>query len=412
MSLTIEQLKRRRSERGSVTVMTAVLMVGLVLALGLSIDVSRIYMVRTGLQNAADAAALAAARELNSGIGGLADAVIQAKAAALEANKYGINRTGAAGANVTIAKVEFSTSLADDATWYDNTTANNVPAGVEASIKYVRVTTQAASVGIIFAVKALGDTHVEQRSAVAGMSAGLNTICNFFPIALALTPANWTALKAAAPGAPSQLTGLYTDNITGSSATVADHGYAVLQIPNINGTGNVETIDLAAGVRNLCASIGETRTLDSSQSANSNNGRDAIARGANTRLDIFTNGPGQLNPTDYPPDLNIALGITATEYINNSPTGAPTHPGEADRRILMMPIIEPIPPGGSPTVQIVDFGAFVLRNQVAGGSNCGPNTWCGADLQLEYLGKDFVIGNGYVDPTGPSTNLTKPVLYR
>jgi hypothetical protein len=33
-------------------------------------------------------------------------------------------------------------------------------------------------------------------------------------------------------------------------------------------------------------------------------------------------------------------------------------------------------------------------------------------LQLEYLGKDFVIGNGYVDPTGPSTNLTKPVLYR
>src|SRR4030095_13232264 len=170
MSLTIEQLKRRRSERGSVTVMTAVLMVGLVLALGLSIDVSRIYMVRTGLQNAADAAALAATRELNSGIGGLADAVIQAKAAALEANKYGINRTGAAGANVTIAKVEFSTSLADDATWYDNTTANNVPAGVEASIKYVRVTTQAASVGIIFAVKALGDTHVEQRSAVAGMS--------------------------------------------------------------------------------------------------------------------------------------------------------------------------------------------------------------------------------------------------
>src|SRR5882672_11402153 len=68
------------SERGSVTIMTAVLMVGLVLVLGLSIDVSRIYMVRSGLQNAADAAALAAARELNSGTAGLTDAVTQANA--------------------------------------------------------------------------------------------------------------------------------------------------------------------------------------------------------------------------------------------------------------------------------------------------------------------------------------------
>ena len=412
MSLTIEDLNRRRSERGSVTVMTAVLMVGLVLALGLSIDVSRIYMVRAGLQNAADAAALAAARELNSGLGGLADAVTQAKAAALEANKSGINRTGASGANVTIAKVEFSTSLDVGATWYDNTNGNTVPAGVEASVKFVRVTTQATSIGIIFAVRALGNTHVEERSAVAGMSAGLNTICNFFPIALALTPDNWANLKAAAPGAASQLTATYTDGITGSSAYVVDHGYAVLQIPNINGTGNVETIQLAAGIKNLCASIGEEQTLDSSQSANSNNGRDAIARGSNTRFDIFTNGPGQLNPTDFPPDLNISQGLTATQYLNNSPTASPSNPGEADRRILMMPIIEPIPPNGSPTVTIVDFGGFVLRNQVAGGTNCGPNTWCGADLQLEYLGKDFVIGNGFVDPTGPSTNLTKPVLYR
>src|SRR5712664_3611092 len=73
-----EGCDRWKSERGSVTVMTAVLLVGLVLVLGLSIDVSRIYMVRSGLQNAADAAALAAARELSSGTGGVTDAVAQA----------------------------------------------------------------------------------------------------------------------------------------------------------------------------------------------------------------------------------------------------------------------------------------------------------------------------------------------
>ena len=38
-------------------------MSGLVLAVGLCIDVSRIYLLRAELQNAADAAALAGARE-------------------------------------------------------------------------------------------------------------------------------------------------------------------------------------------------------------------------------------------------------------------------------------------------------------------------------------------------------------
>src|SRR6185503_8001120 len=141
MALTPKPLSGRKNERGSVTIMTAVLMVGLVLVIGLCIDVSRIYMARAGLQNAADAAALAAARELNSGTSGLADAVTQAMSANLT-NKYGFNRTGVTPPNVTIVKVEFSNSLASGATWYDNTNGNTVPAGTEASIRYVRVTTQ------------------------------------------------------------------------------------------------------------------------------------------------------------------------------------------------------------------------------------------------------------------------------
>src|SRR6266404_7571233 len=131
-AMVSELFDRWRSERGSVTIMTAVLLVGLVLVIGLSIDVSRIYMVRSGLQNAADAAALAAARELNSGTGGLTDAVTQAQAAALEANKYGLNRTGAAVPNVTISTVEFAASL--NGPWYIG--AGGVPAGVETTIKY------------------------------------------------------------------------------------------------------------------------------------------------------------------------------------------------------------------------------------------------------------------------------------
>jgi Flp pilus assembly protein TadG len=394
-------VRHRSNERGSVTIMTAILLFGLVLALGLVIDVARIYMVRASLQNAADAAALAGARELNSSPGGLTDAVTQAGAIV---NQYGFNRTGLTAPQASILTVEFAANI--DGPWF---VVGGVAPGTENTIKFIRVTTATANVSILFAARALGSNHVEQRSAVAGMSVGLNRICNFFPIALALSATNQAALTA---GTLVQLTGAYTDNITGSSAAVPDLHYAVIQIPNITGTGQVETIDLSAGIPNLCASIGEQKTLDSSQSANSNNGRDSIARGANTRFDIFTNGPGQLSPTVYPPDTNISQGITAAQYLAHSPTTAPSHTGQDDRRILVMPIILPLPPGSSPTIQITKFGAFLLRNQVAPGSNCGPNTWCGADLQLEYLGDAFAIGRGYFDPNVSSSSLTKPVLYR
>jgi hypothetical protein len=397
--------------------MTAILLFGLVLVLGLAIDVSRIYMVRASLQNAADAAALAAARELNSGTGGLTDAVTQAQAIV---NRYGFNRTGLTAPTASIVTVEFAASL--NGSWY---VAGNVPAGTEGTIKFVRVTTQTANVSILFGARVLGSTHVEQRQAVAGMSVNLNRICNFFPIALALTPGTWATLQAAAPGAASQLTATYSDDITGTSATVVERGYAVIQIDcdefgspcpyPVNGAGEVETVALSAGIPGLCASIGDEETLDSSQSANPNNGRDSIARGSNTRLDIYDNGPGSLNATTYPPDSNVELGLTATQYINDSPMTAPTHTAQDDRRVLVMPIIEPIPSGGSPTVTIVDFGAFLLRNTVEEGTSCGAGAWCGGDLQLEYLGKDFGIGRGYFDPNCGAvvtTTLTKAVLYR
>ncbi len=78
--ITKETDPRRNGERGSVIIMTAISMVFLFLLVGLCIDVSRIYMVRAELQNAADAAALTAARELDAGTGGIDDAVTRANA--------------------------------------------------------------------------------------------------------------------------------------------------------------------------------------------------------------------------------------------------------------------------------------------------------------------------------------------
>lgn len=402
MSLTREQLSRRKSERGSVTIMTAVLMVGLVLVVGLSIDVSRIYMIRSGLQNAADAAALAAARELNSGTGGLADAVAQAKSANLT-NKYGFNRTGVTAPAVTIAKVEFSTSLAANATWYDNTNGNNVPAGVETSIKYVRVTTQSAIVNTLFAGKVLGATHTEQRTAVAGMSVGLNTICNFFPIAVGLT--NYATLTN-----HQQFTFKFTDG-TGGSVTIPNLGYTVLNVPDIQGNGAPETANLAAGITTVSASIGNALSLSNSNSANSSNGPRQIADGTNTRFDSYQNGyANSLNATTYPPDSNVydntGTPITGTEYLNRTKfTPPPNHPpGQEDRRVLVMPIVAPGTYSSS-SIPIRNFGAFLLRKSVKrNGSGAG-------DMVVEYLA-NFVIGCGSFDPGAGGSTLTKPVLYK
>src|SRR5437879_2196193 len=94
---------KRRGERGSILIMTAILMLIIFLMLGLCIDVSRIYMVRAELQNAADAAALTAARELNSGTTGIDAAVVRANNII---NTQGFGKTG-----VSVALVEFAINL-------------------------------------------------------------------------------------------------------------------------------------------------------------------------------------------------------------------------------------------------------------------------------------------------------------
>src|SRR5215207_2685529 len=164
----------RRGEDGTIVVMTAIMMLGIFLCLGLAIDVSRVYAVRADLQNAADAAALAAARELNSGSTGIHDAVTRAGEVA---NSYGTERSP-----VIIESVEFAVNL-NDTTYLNEQDAADSPD----NIRFVRVTTEAANVSILFAVRALGSTHAETGTATAGMSVGLNTICNLYPIAVAKT---------------------------------------------------------------------------------------------------------------------------------------------------------------------------------------------------------------------------------
>src|SRR2546423_9355889 len=80
---------KRKGERGSILAMSAIGMLAVLLAVGLGVDISRFYLAKTELQNAADAAALAAVSGLNSSATGITEATNRAVQVM---NKYDFNQ--------------------------------------------------------------------------------------------------------------------------------------------------------------------------------------------------------------------------------------------------------------------------------------------------------------------------------
>src|SRR5690349_671552 len=58
------------------------------------------------------------------------------------------------------------------------------------NIRFVRVTTQSVTSTMLFSSAALGGSKTQTGQSIAGMSVGVNSICDFFPVAVALTDIN------------------------------------------------------------------------------------------------------------------------------------------------------------------------------------------------------------------------------
>ena len=373
------QVNNRKGERGSITIMTAIFALLLLLMVGLTIDISRIYLVRSELQNAADAAALTAARELNGGTGGIDEAVNQATI--VIANNQGLR----AKTSVGIATVEFAVNLNDDPYLSASDAKLNA-----ANIRFVKVTTNSTTTTILFASSALGVSRSESRSAVAGMSVELSGICDFYPAVVGLanpspTPGNMT-LKFAQG--------------SGNSADINDKDYIVLEMDCITGNGDVETARLAAGEPCACKKKGDF--LSMTPSSNLGNGGRAAGDGMNTRFGIYVGGyGGYLTAANYPADDNVSTGITYTQYVNAGGNG---------RRVVVAPII--FAPKSYPADsqgEILAWGKFFLKSPMsAPNGNCANNPPCGY-MDVEYVGKADVGANGTVSC---GSGLTTAVLYK
>ena len=365
-----KQAGKRRGERGSILATSAIGMLSVLLAVGLGLDISRLYLSKTELQNAADAAALAGVSGLNGHGPGITEAANRAVAAM---NSHNFNKSG-----VTFPRgnIEFAVNL--DGPYVSEGSAAASPT----NIRFVRVTTPVYPVGISFAAFVLGKNRDLSATATAGYSVPLNMICPWLP-AFVLDYAD----------APITAGNTYTFRLESGDA-ISPGNYQLLAPVHSGGSGDRD--GMANGV-NWCVATGqEVQTKPGVTSG-------PIRQGINSRFDIFGGG---MDPAISPPDENIAENITYAQYANKSPFVAPSHQGIRDRRIVFIPIARELPGEGRDTIVVHSFGVFFLQASVGGGT--------GGELKAEYITETAFAGDSYYVPGAGATNdhLAVPVLYK
>lgn len=364
------KVERRKSERGSVLAMSAISMLALLLATGLAVDISHFYTAKAELQNAADAAALAGASQINSTAGGIKLAVVEATKAL---NQYDINKNGV---GITSADVTFSNNL--NGTYVDSASA----IANASSMRFVKVTIPPRPVGVSFSAIALGSTKDIGATATAGLSVGL-TMNKFYT-------AYTFVESSAAPIVKGNVLTLGAKAGTDSAAT----SYRVLSGPDgdLILTGPIHAYGQIGASYNI-ANLSQTEMCRYAKI------------GMNTRFNDYSAHTGS-NPVDQPPDTITQENITYAQYRDMQGNGVTqVSGGMLNRRIITAPIANNSTYNTSArTVTANRLAAFFIKKKV--GTDC--------NLVVEYIGAPIAVPDGTYEPGGGTmmTELAIPVIYK
>jgi hypothetical protein len=357
-------------------------MLALLLATGLCVDIGHFYLVKNELQNAADAAALAAAASLNSDDGGITRATDIAVASF---NNYEFNHKQA---TITRSDVRFAVNLSEfdnNGTGMDEASAK----AVASRVRFVKVTVPPKTLHVFFASMVIGSSHDVGADAVAGMSVAPNYFEHILPVTVItsndgndILPGNTYTIRRA-PG-----------------TAVTPGNYQILAIDDPGASD--DRTGLANGVH---TEVGVGDVVQTKPGVSSG----AVRQGINTRFGDYT---GNLDPAAYPPDMNVKEGITYQQYLDSQQSGTGIQsPNQGTpvwgRRVVLIPIVKQSEfDNGRDTVKIFRIGAFFLRTKIGGGN--------GGDIEVEYIGLRTVLGAGGYDPNGGPgmSELAVPVLYR
>jgi Flp pilus assembly protein TadG len=464
-SASLARPKSRRGERGSVLTYTVLSILFLFLAIGLGVDMSHLYSVKTELQNAADSAALAGASALLLPEEGRIATAVDRAVETLNKNKYNFNNEAFEDITTKTAQrdlVKFAVNL-------DGPYVSEATAATMTNIRFVAVTTPTVPVNVFFSIPILGLTRTMKATATSGLSVNSNVFCNFVPIAVVEGTfgggIGW--LDTNGDG-----TRDYEDDCNPpAGAPACDPNtkfcpgckYKMVAGPGAwedTSPGNYQALDAGDGAHDLKMAIagGTTNCLTSNDDAEfiteTEPGRmtGPISKGLNTRFDIYkvSDCPpgitcsnfgganvtinGVTKPVEewFPPDTNVYAGegppppapgrggepgppepwnyagIWNAQYLAATETPPvnfkkPTHDAQPHRREIFMPIINhsEFDPGKD-TVKFTKVGKFFMNKFIDEGNNA---------IFVEYIGPAF--GAGGFDPAGGTdAPVVVPVLYR
>lgn len=419
----------RKNERGSVLAYTVISALFLFFAVGLGVDLSHLYLAKAELQNGADAAALAGASALTNPEPDRIEQAVDRALAVLNQNRYNFdNRTYAAVTPVANqrALVEFAVNLNDDP-YLNEAQATAAPA----NIRFVRVRTPSVPISIFFAVPILGGSRNLDARATAGLSVPGSV--NPCPMPLAVLDCG-TDPQCLVDGVPAHMNGVcntggpkpnpdgtacnpdkqfcrncvYTIRAGASTGGPGPGNFHGLCCPGQECDADWIRRRLAGGNDCIeCPPVNAGEEITPTTKPGINEG--PIRQGINTRFDEYNGGDPPLNPTEHPPDPNIASdgddGITYQEYLDGDPFEAPTHTPQDGRRLLVFPITpfsSWTDTNGRDTVSVSSLGAFFIQKKIKPGTS--------GEIKAEYVGPNVVsvVGGG----GGAVTNLVTPVLYR
>jgi len=312
-------LKNRQG--GAVAIMVGISLVLLVGFLALVMDLARVYLARTGLQNAADAAALSGAKQLVGTAAGICCGVDSAVAWARrtgESNTFFGSDLSQIQVGVTNDEISFSDS--PDGPWVDIATAQADPGD-----KYfIKVDTASGAIkplmAVVWDISRMGTFGM----AVAG------------PIVKDSAPLGVCALSVG--GSPRQCTG--PGNECGFLRGVA------YNIPELNPIGMqahpllINPVDVPPGSCEPSHSSADfmrpficqgkaagPNQIPGEVYANTGGSWGPVEAGLNSRFDDY-GGPGHCDPDTAPPDINVkqyAIGGSANQgrprdWMNPDPT--------------------------------------------------------------------------------------------
>jgi len=283
-------------QHGAVAIIVAICLVALVGLLGLVLDLGHLYVTKTELQNAADAASLSGAKELNGRLTGINNAISKAVEAAGR-NKFNLQSQALviSSADIRVGACHTSgcmvpiTSITTDA--------------LAANKTFLEVNTGRHNLGTWFAqvLPSIISNMATSAVAVAGKYAA-----DITPIAIC---------QLANPGTTNELGYERGVSYKVSAANPIGPGTMYWIDPESATPGNCPVTNTNAGRPYVCAGkIGFTPVVGQTVNTNSGNSLGPFFEALDSRFDMYPSS-AQCDPATAPPDANIK------EYVPGSAPG-------------------------------------------------------------------------------------------